>query len=372
MQSQINLVDLKLQYNQIKGEVNSALNRVLASTDFILGEETKNFEKEFARFIGVKYAVGVGSGLSALELGMKALGIGPGDEVITPANSFIASSSAISFTGATPVLVDCSEKDFNIDPIKIEKKITKRTKAIMPVHLYGQSALMDEIRKISQKYKLAIVEDACQSHGATYKNKRVGSFGNFGAFSFYPGKNLGAYGDGGILVTNNKHLAETVSMMRNYGQKKKYYHKFLAWNSRLDNLQAAILRIKLKYLDEWNSKRAKHARTYNDGLKGLPILTPQVNPQTSHVYHLYIIRTKSRDKLAEFLKSQGIATGLHYPTPIHLQKAYSSLGYKKGDFPVAEKLSKEVLSLPMYPELTRKEIEYICSLIRKFFENEKN
>lgn len=363
----IAFVDLKAQYNQIKKEVNTVLKGVLTSTDFILGEESKNFEKEFAQFIGTKYAVGVGSGLSALELGMKALGIGSGDEVITPANSFIASSSAISFTGATPVLVDCREEDFNIDPVEIEKKITKRTKAIMPVHLYGQSALMDEIREISKKYKLLIVEDACQSHGATYKNKRVGGLGDFGAFSFYPGKNLGAYGDGGALVTNNKPLAETVSMMRNYGQKKKYYHKFLAWNSRLDNLQAAVLRVKLKYLDSWNQKRSEHAKAYDDGLKGLPIVVPKVNPDNTHVYHLYVIRTKSRNKLAQFLKSEGIATGLHYPVPIHLQKAYRGLGHKIGDFPITEKLSRDILSLPMYPELSTRQINYIVSSVRGFF-----
>lgn len=367
MQNQVTLIDLKIQYSRIRPEIDKVIKKVISSGDFILGKEVYDFENDFANYCNVKYAVGVGSGLSALELGMRALKIGTGDEVITPANSFIASSSAISITGARPVFVDCADVDFNINPNLIEKKITKKTKAIMPVHLFGQPGPMDNIMKIARKYNLYVVEDACQAHGAVYKNKKVGSLGDFGAFSFYPSKNLGAYGDGGILTTNNKRLAETVSMMRNYGQEKKYYHKFLAWNSRLDNLQAAVLRVKLKYLDQWNIKRARNAKLYNQGLKDLPVITPPVNPDSTHIYHLYVIRTKSRDKLAAFLKDKGIVTGLHYPIPIHLQEAYRDLGYTNGDFPVTEMLAKEVLSLPMYPELTGKQIKLVTNSIKNFF-----
>lgn len=367
MQNQVTLTDLKIQYRRIKPEVDKVIKKVISNGDFILGKEVYDFENDFANYCNVKHAVGVGSGLSALELGMRALKIGTGDEVITPANSFIASASAISITGARPVFVDCRVEDFNIDPSLIEKKVTKKTKAIMPVHLFGQPGPMNNILKIARKYNLYVVEDACQAHGAVYKNKKVGSLGDFGAFSFYPSKNLGAYGDGGILTTNNKRLAETVSMMRNYGQERKYYHKFFAWNSRLDNLQAALLSVKLKYLDQWNMKRARNAKLYTSILKGLPVITPLTNPDRTHVYHLYVIRTKSRDKLASFLKTNGISTGIHYPIPIHLQKAYRDLGYKKGDFPVTETLAKEMLSLPMYSELTRKQIKRVTDSIKSFF-----
>lgn len=365
MQKNINLIDLKIQYHQIKKEINKALNKVLLTSDFILGKEVHMFEEEFAKFNEVKYAVGVSSGLAALELGMRALGIGPGDEVITPANSFIASSSAISFVGATPVLVDCREEDFNIDPIKIEEKITKKTKAIMPVHLYGNPVDMDEIIRIAKKYNLFIVEDACQAHGARYKNKRVGSFGDISAFSFYPGKNLGAYGDGGALLTNNKKIAEKVRMMRNYGQKEKYNHIYLAWNNRLDSIQAAVLRIKLKKLDGWNQKRFDIAQTYNKLLDGLPIVCPKVFPYKTHVFHLYVLRTNKRQKLIEYLGTKGISTGIHYPIPIHLQKAYANLMYKKGDFLNSEKFAKEVLSLPIYPEMTKAQVKYVAECIKE-------
>ena len=367
MSTPIYLVDLKKQYKNIKSEIDIAIKKVLNSTQFILGDELKNFERDFSIFCQTDYAIGVGSGISALELGMRALGIGPGDEVITPANSFIASSSSISFTGAKPVFADCIEKTFNIDPVSIIEKISNKTKAIMPVHLYGQPANLDEIEEIAKKYKLFIIEDACQAHGARFNSKRVGSFGIFGSFSFYPGKNLGAYGDGGIIVTNDKNISETIKMMRNYGQKEKYNHIFLAYNSRLDNLQAAILSVKLKYLDGWNKKRQQNALIYNELLKDLPVTIPYKLDNVEHVYHLYVIRTEKRDELAEYLKTNGISTGLHYPIPIHLQRAYKDLNYKIGDFPVTEKLSKEILSLPMYPELEEKDIYYICKTIRRFF-----
>lgn len=363
----IPLVDLKKQYKKIKKEVGSSIQKVLNSTHFIMGDECNEFEKEFARFCKVKYAVGVGNGLAALELGMRALGIGPGDEVLTPVNSFMASSSSISFTGAKPVFVDCFEDTFNIDVKKAEKAITRRTKAIMPVHLYGQLADMEAILELAKKYKLFVVEDACQAHGASFKGKRAGSFGDIAAFSFYPGKNLGGYGDGGMIVTNETKLAEKIKIMRNYGQKEKYHHIYLAWNSRLDTIQAAVLRVKLKYLNGWNQKRLKYAKLYNKYLNGLPITTPKIFSNYTHIFHLYVIRVKEREKLAKYLAAKGISTGLHYPVPIHLQEAYASLGYKKGDFPVVEKLASEILTLPLFPEMTEKEIRYISKQISNFY-----
>lgn len=365
----ISLVDLKAQYRQIKREVDTAIKSVIVKTDFILGEEVEKFENEFASFCGVKYGIGLDTGISALELGMRALGLGTDDEVLTPANSFIASSSAISFTGAKPVLVDCDSKTYNIDVEDIEKKITAKTKAIMPVHLYGQVADMDKIMALAKKHKLFVIEDACQAHGAKYKDKRAGSFGDFAAFSFYPGKNLGAYGDGGMLVTNNKKLYETVKMMRNYGRKdnEKYRHLCLAWNRRLDTIQAAVLRVKLQYLDKWNNLRRKHALLYNNLLKNLDVITPYAMEKGNHVYHMYVIRTKKRDQLREFLIKKGISTGIHYPIPIHLQPAYKDLGCKKGDFPITEKCAQEILSLPMFPELKESQIRFIVRQIKAFF-----
>lgn len=365
--NQIPFVDLKAQYKSIKKEINPVVLNIISSTQYILGEDTSLFEKEFANFHKTRYAVGVDNGSSALELGMRALNIGPGDEVITPANSFIASSSSISFTGATPVLVDCEESTYNIDASKIEAKINKKTKAIMPVHLYGQAANITAIRDIATKHNLDIIEDACQAHGSSFRNKMVGNFGSFAAFSFYPGKNLGAYGDAGAILTNNKYLAQKVSQMRNYGQKIKYVHNQIAWNRRLDNLQAAILRVKLRHLKSWNKKRQENARLYNNMLKDTPVITPTVLKDAQHVYHLYVIRSKKRDQLSSFLNSRGVATGMHYPIPIHLQEAYKNLGHKRGDFPVTERLSQEILSLPMFPELTRIQIKYIADTIKEFF-----
>lgn len=361
----IPFVDLKTQYQTIKKEVNSAIKKVLESSDFILGEEVEQFEKEFAKFSDTKFAVGVSSGLSALELGIRASGIGAGDEVITPVNSFIASSSAISFTGAKPVWVDCDENTFNIDPKKIREKITNKTKAIMPVHLYGRPADMDQILNIAKKYNLIVIEDACQAHGATFQNRKVGSIGGFGAFSFYPGKNLGAYGDGGILTTNYEKIADSLSMMRNYGQKERYNHQFLAWNSRLDTIQAAVLLVKLKYLEQWNNNRLGIAQMYNKLLQDLPIITPQIPDNATHVFHLYVLRCENRDKLASFLNKRGVSTGLHYPIPIHLQPAYRDM--KQGSFPISEKLAREILSLPIYPELDETQVEYITDTIKQYF-----
>lgn len=365
MKQHIPLLDLKAQYKSLKSEIDKEILEVLNSSQFILGSKVEEFEKKYAKYCGTRYTVALDSGLSALELGMRALGIGQGDEVIVPTNSFIASASPVSFTGATPVFVDCNEGTFNIDVNKIKEKITKKTKAIMPVHLYGQPADMQEVKSLANKYKLFVVEDACQAHGAKYKNKRVGSFGHFAAFSFYPGKNLGAYGDAGCLTTNNKKLDEKVRMMRNYGQEKKYYHKLLAWNKRMDTIQAAVLLIKLKRLDKWNSSRARHAKLYNKFFKNTPVKTPITGDNRTHMYHQYVVRVKNRNKVQKHLLSKGVSTGIHYPIPIHLQESYKHLGYKRGDFPVAEKLAKEIISLPIYPELTKVDIEYIVNSVKE-------
>ena len=364
----ISLVDLKRQYNSIKDEVNTKINEVLQNTYFILGENTEAFEEEFANYCGVKHAIGVASGSDALTLSLKALGIEEGDEVITVPNTFIATVDAISRNGAKPVFVDIDLETYNINVAKIEEKITDKTKAIIPVHLYGQPADMDAIIKIAKKkYDLKIIEDACQAHGAEYKGKKVGSLGEVGCFSFYPAKNLGAYGDGGMVVTNNEEIAERIKMLRNYGQSKKYYHDFMGYNSRLDEIQAAVLRVKLRYLDEWNDKRREYAKLYNELLKNVSgVETPIEKEFVKHVYHLYVIRCKNRDELQQYLSSKGVSTGIHYPIPVHLQKAYKHLEYKQGDFPITEKYSKEILSLPMFPELLEDEIKYVVNCIKKF------
>lgn len=359
----IAFVDLKAQYAHIADEVDAAIKQVLLNTDFILGDAVSAFEADYAAYCDVPNAVGLDSGMSALELGMRALGIGPGDEVITPAHSFIASSSAISFTGATPVWVDVDPKTYTIDVAQIEAAITERTKAIMPVHLYGQPADMDPIMAIARAHNLAVVEDACQAHGARYKGRRVGSFGDIAAFSFYPGKNLGAYGDAGMLTTNRADLAEMVRMMRNYGQRKKYDHIFLAWNRRMDSIQAAVLRVKLRYLEQWNDARRAHACAYNRLLAGSALACPQCAPYSEHVYHLYVVQTDGRDELVRYLADNGISTGIHYPVPIHLQEAYRSYGYKGGEFPTTEASAPRLLSLPMYPELTDDQIRYVADAL---------
>lgn len=362
----IPLIDLDIRHQKIDSDVMEAISRVLRSSSFILGNEVDAFEEEFAKYAQAKYCVGLDNGTSALELGMRALNIGRGDEVITPVNSFIASSSAISMTGAIPVWVDCDPKTYNMDPLQIENKITEKTKAIMPVHLYGQPADLDSISKIARKHKLHVIEDACQAHGAKYKDKKVGSFGAFAAFSFYPGKNLGAFGDAGALLTNDKHIFETVKKMRNYGQSKKYHHDFIAWNRRLDSLQAAILRVKLRHLDKWNKQRIRHAHTYNHLLKNTDVVAPYHDPLTLHVYHQYVIWVSYRDKLKKYLEKKGIETGIHYPIPIHLQKAYRFAGAKKGDFPISERYAPQLLSLPIYPQLQEEKIIYIADAIKKF------
>ncbi|MCS6860811.1 MAG: DegT/DnrJ/EryC1/StrS family aminotransferase [Abditibacteriales bacterium] len=359
-------IDLKAQHQTIAAEVDEAMRRVVADADFILGKDVERFEEEFARYCEAKYAVGVDSGISALELALRAFGIGEGDEVITVSHTFIASVSAISFTGARPVFVDVDPKTYTMDVTQVEAALTPRTKAILPVHLYGQPADMDAILAIARKHHLVVIEDACQAHGARYKGRRVGALGDAGCFSFYPGKNLGAYGDGGMLVTNNAAVAEKVRMLRNYGQREKYHHVFLAYNRRLDTLQAAVLRVKLRHLDDWNAARQRAARWYDEWLKAVDsVITPYAAADRTHVYHLYVIQHPRRDALLSALREQGIAAGLHYPTPVHLQPCYESLGVPRGALPVTESLAPRIISLPMFAEITSKQVEFVCQQIRQ-------
>ncbi len=359
----IPLLDLSAQYASIKQEVVEAMDRVIQASDFILGAELELFEAEFAAFCGTKHCVGVDSGLSALELVLRAWGIGPGDEVITAANTFIATALAISSTGATPVLVDVDPRSCNIDPDAVLAAITPRTRAIIPVHLYGLPAEMNAINEIAADYDLAVLEDACQAHGARYRGKRAGSLAHAAAFSFYPGKNLGAYGDGGGIVTNDAALAEHLRSMRNCGQKTKYVHLNKGFNHRLDTLQAAILRVKLRYLDMWNAMRDRHARSYHGLLSGSSIGLPHRFDGVESAWHLYVVRSPHRNQIRAHLDTRGIATQMHYPTPIHLQAAYADAGYRRGDFPVTERLSDEVLSLPMYAELDLRGLEQVADAV---------
>jgi len=364
----ISFVDLSRQHKKIRRELNKAIARVIDDSYFILGKHLEEFEQNFANYLKVKYAFGVGSGTDALRIALLALGIKPGDEVLIPANTFISAPLEISFVAAKPVLVDINEKTYNLNPQEVEKKITQKTKAIIPTHLYGQPAAMDEILRIARKYNLWVIEDACQAHGAEYKDRKVGGLGDIGCFSFYPTKNLGALGDGGMVVTNKDNLAKKIAMLRNYGEEKKYFYKIKGFNSRLDPIQAAVLNVKLKYLDEWNNKRRKLAAAYTRLLYEVKEITlPKENPENKHVYHLFVIRTKKRDQLLEYLKKNGILCLIHYPVPVHLQHSFKDLGYKRGDFPVTEECTREILSLPIFPELTLKEIRYVCDVIKKFF-----
>lgn len=357
------LLDLSAQYESIKQEIISAMDRVIQASDFILGAELELFESEFAAFCGAKHCVGVDSGLSALELVLRAWGIGPGDEVITAANTYIATALAISSTGATPVLVDVDPRSCNIDPDAVSAAITSRTRAIVPVHLYGLPADMDAIHEIATRHDLAVLEDACQAHGARYKGVRAGALAHAAAFSFYPGKNLGAYGDGGGIVTNDAALAAQLRSMRNYGQKAKNIHLNKGYNRRLDTLQAAILRVKLQYLDGWNVMRDLHAQSYHELLSGSSLTLPRRFEHIESSWHLYVVRSPFRNSMKQHLEAHGITAGLHYPTPIHLQPAYADAGYRRGDFPVAEQLSDESLSLPMYAELDGESLERVADAV---------
>lgn len=365
---QVPFLDLKVQYAAIKGEVDEAFARVFENTSFVLGQAVEGFEEAFAAYCGVQYAVGLDSGLSALDMLLRAYEIGPGDEVITVANTFIATALAISSTGATPVLVDCDPVHYNIDPAAIEAAITPRTKAIMPVHLYGQPVDMDALMAVARAHGLIVIEDACQAHGAMYKGKRAGSLADGAAFSFYPGKNLGAYGDGGIAVTNDAQVADKLRMLRNYGQRQKYYHEVVGYNRRLDSLQAAALSVKLPYLDGWNASRREHAARYHELLADTSVVTSGMVDGAESVWHLYVIRCEDRDGLMAHLSQQGISTGIHYPVPVHLHAAYKSLGYAEGSFPVAEAYASKILSLPMYPEMSAEQVEYVASAVREFEE----
>jgi len=357
---------LHRQYKEIKDQIGLAINRVLNSQYFILGNELSKFEDEFAKYLGVKHVVGVNSGTDALIMALKVLKIGKGDEVITPTQSFIATTLAITEVGATPIFIDSNPDTFLIDSDAIEAKITKHTKAILPVHLYGAPCNMKKIMDIAKKHKLYIIEDACQAHGAAINNQKVGTFGTIGTFSFYPGKNLGAYGDAGAICTNDDVLFEELIMYRNYGQKKKYYHTKIGINSRLDEIQAAILTVKLPYLHSWNIKRNNIAELYRQHLHKT-IKTQKIIDNGISSYHLFVIEVDNRNKLKDFLEKNGVGTLIHYPVPIHLQECYANLGYKKGDFVTAEESAKKILSLPMYPELTENEVKYIAQLINQFY-----
>lgn len=371
---QVPFLDLKAQYLSIKDEIQAALNKVLDQTAFAGGPFVAQFEKEFAEFCQVEHCVGVGSGTDALWLALLALGVGPGDEVITVPDTFIATAEAISYCGATPVFVDVDEKTYNMDPNKLEEcikthnsklKTQNSLKAIIPVHLFGQTADMDPILEIAKKYGLSVVEDACQAHGALYKGKPAGSIGAAGCFSFYPGKNLGAYGEAGAVTTNNAELASKMRMIRDHGQEKKYYHGCIGWNARMDGFQGAVLNVKLKHLRAWNEARRTNAAKYNallDDADG--IITPQEMDYAKHVYHIYAIRTKNRDELILRLGEKGVNCGIHYPVPVHLQNAYASLGLKPGSFPVAEKVASEFVSLPMFAELTEEQIRYTADMVK--------
>jgi dTDP-4-amino-4,6-dideoxygalactose transaminase len=359
-------VDLPAQHRDLNDELMQAIQRVMARADFALGEDVARFEEEFAAFCGARHAVGLDSGLSALELSLRAFGIGPGDEVILPAHTFIATAAAVTFAGARPVLVDVDPLTYNLDVAQIEAAVTPRTRAILPVHLYGLPAEMDAIRRLAEAHGLVVVEDACQAHGADYKGRRVGSLGHAAAFSFYPSKNLGACGDGGMLVTNDPQVAEQVRAMRNCGQRVKYRHELPPFNHRLDTLQAAILRVKLGRLAAWNEARRRTAALYTQQLAGSGVTTPAGSPDSTHVYHVYAVRTPQRDALQAHLRERGIGTAIHYPTPIHRQPFYEQDGFQPGQFPVAERVCDEVLSLPMFPEMTEKQARYVAAQILEF------
>ncbi len=390
----IPLIDLKAQYKSIKEELDKATLDVLSSAGYIMGEKVTSFEKQFAEFTGTKYAISVGNGTDALVLSLKAIGIKPGDEVITSPFTFFATAESISAVGAIPVFVDVRKDTFNIDSSKIEEKITKKTKAIMPVHIFGQSADMDEINQIAKKYNLKVIEDACQAVGGKYKEKNVGSLGDVACFSFFPTKNLGGAGDGGMIVTSDEDIASIAKALRTHGSgengqkaynllnnvnteiKKadnaddtvynplKYYNYLIGYNTRLDAIQASILLEKIKHINKWNARRREIAAMYDNAFKDTELVVPQIDINNEPVYHMYILQSENREDILLKLKEAGIATGVYYPVPLHLQKVYSNLGYKEGDFQVAEYLSHRTFAIPVYPELTNEQVEYIINTIK--------
>lgn len=359
----IPFVDLKAQHRALKPELEAAFERVMKTTQFILGQEVEAFEDAFAAFVGVDHMIGVNSGTSALHLALLSSGVGPGDEVIAPAMTFIATTAAISYCGARPVLVDVDPVTCTIDASRIEPAITPRTKAIIPVHLYGQMADMEAISAIAEAHNLPVVEDAAQAHGATRNGQAAGSIGHFGCFSFYPGKNLGACGEGGAVATKDPEAAKQVRVLRDWGQERRYEHSVLGYNYRMDGLQGAFLRAKLNHLDAWTEARRNHAERYNELLKDSDLVLPVEGPGNKSAYHIYGIRHPERDRLRAALAERDIATGLHYPIPIHLQPAYSALGYREGEFPVSESIAREELSLPLFPELTMEQQEEVAGIL---------
>jgi dTDP-4-amino-4,6-dideoxygalactose transaminase len=362
----IPLVDLKAQYATIKSEIDAAIQDVLDETGFILGEKVDAFERSFANYLNTAGAVGVASGTAALHLALLACGIGSGDEVITSSHTFIATAEPISHTGARPIFVDIDPVSYNLDPNLIEAAITPRTKAIIPVHLYGQPAAMDAILDVAQRYNLIVIEDAAQAHGAEVGGRRCGGLGHLACFSFYPGKNLGAYGDAGAVTGNDAQLLEKVRSLRNHGRTTKYEHSTIGYGERIDALQAAILDVKLPHLEQWTAARRAHAQLYDQMLQDEDLVTPVEAANVRHVYHLYVIRTKYRDALLAHLYANGVGAGIHYPVPVHRQKAYAHLGYGNLGLPVTEQVAAEVLSLPLYPELSQEQIGYVVDTVRKF------
>jgi dTDP-4-amino-4,6-dideoxygalactose transaminase len=365
----IHLDDLRAQYNILKKDFDAAFSEVSQNASFIKGKSLEEFERKFASFLGAKYCIGVASGTDALYLALLSLGIGDNDEVLLPVNTFVATAYSILYTKAKPIFVEMHPQTYNIDVKKIEKAITRKTKAIIPVHLYGQPAQMDEIMKIAKKHNLAVIEDTAQAHGAKLNGKYAGTYGDVGAFSFYPSKNLGAFGDGGAIVTNNSKIAKDLIKLREYGSTRKYMYDKVGLNSRLDTLQAKILSIKLKYLEKWNKKRNLLAEYYTERIQNeLPfIVTPSTAPLAESVYHLYVIQVPKRNQLIRFLEKKGIQTGIHYPIPLHLQKSLAHLGYTKGDFPITEDYTKRILSLPMYPFLMKQQQDLVIDTIKKFY-----
>ena len=362
-------LDLRIQYHSIKSEIDPAIQNVLDSTAFVLGKAVTDFEDAFKLTHTVRHCVALSSGTAGNHLALWALGIGPGDEVIIPANTFIATAWGATLCGATPVFADCDPRSYTLDPSLAEERITPRTRAIVAVHLYGQPADMDPLMAIARRHNLFLVEDCAQAHCAEYKGKRVGGLAHASSFSFYPGKNLGAYGEGGAVATNDDALARKFRMMRDHGAERKYRHEMPGHNYRMEGIQGAVLGVKLKHLACWTAARRRAAMRYNEGLAGLPdLITPAEMPYATHVYHLYVIRTPDRDRMQRFLQSKGIATGLHYPVPLHLQSVFEPLGKGPGSFPNTETLARECLSLPMYPELTDEQIDYVCRSIRDFYD----
>jgi dTDP-4-amino-4,6-dideoxygalactose transaminase len=362
----IPFLDLKAQYHSIKAEVDAAISGVLESSQFALGREVAAFEQEFAAYCEAAYAVGVNTGTSALHLALLAAGIGPGDEVITVPHTFVATVAAIVYTGAQPALVDIDPVSFTMDPAQIESAVTSRTKAIIPVHLYGQPADLDPIMAIARKHGLLVIEDAAQAHGARYRSKRVGTIGDMGCFSFYPSKNLGAYGEGGAVVTNNSEFNRTTRMLRDWGAEKKHDHVLKGYNYRMEGIQGAVLRVKLRRLDTWNEARRRHAAAYARLLAGTTVTVPEAKPYAEHVYHVYAVRSPQRNGLQRHLAAREVQTNIHYPRPVHLLQAYADMGYAQGAFPHAERAAGEVLSLPMYPELTETQVGAVAEAVRSF------